>query len=55
MTHAEKLQQIFAAALKDTSEYDHPLTRAFPSSPAAKPVAVSQPAPEPELVQETPA
>ncbi len=48
MTHAEKLQQIFEAALKDTSEITKPLTRVFPASPGAMPVAASQPAPETE-------
>jgi hypothetical protein len=59
MTHTEKLQQIFAAALKDHSEFDKPFTRAFPASLVAKPVAVSQPAaepaPSPEPVVEVPA
>ena len=57
MTHTEKLQQIFAAALKDNSEFDKAPTRAFPTSPSAQPVAVSQPAPaaEPEPVIEVPA
>lgn len=59
MTHTEKLQQIFEAALKDNSEFTKPLTRAFPTSPSAQPVAVSQPAPapepEPEPVIEVPA
>lgn len=48
MTHTEKLQQIFEAALKDNSEFNKPLTRTFPATLGAKPVAVSQPAPEPE-------
>lgn len=55
MTHAEKLQKIFEAALKDTSEFNQPLTRVFPSSLGAKPVTVRQPAPEPEPVMEVPA
>lgn len=57
MTHTQKLQQIYEAALKDNSEFTKPLTRAFPTSPSAQPVAVSQPAPapEPEPVIEVPA
>ena len=48
MTHQEKLQQIFAAALKDNSEFNKEPTRAFPTQPSAQPVAVSPPAPAPE-------
>ena len=59
MTHTEKLQQIFEAALKDNSEFNKPFIRAFPASLAAKPVAVGQPAaepaPSPEPVVEAPA
>lgn len=58
MTHTEKLQQIFNAALKDSSDFNKPFTRAFPTSLAAKPVAASQPtvepAPSPEPVVEVP-
>ncbi len=48
MTHTEKLQQIFDAALKDSSEFTKQPTRAFPTSASAQPVAVSPPAPAPE-------
>lgn len=54
MTHTEKLQQIFEAALKDNSEFNKPLTRAFPASLAAKPVAAKR-TPSPEPVVEVPA
>lgn len=54
MTHTEKLQQIFEAALKDNSEFNKPLTRAFPASLAAKPVAAEH-TPPPEPVVEAPA
>ncbi|MES2921516.1 MAG: hypothetical protein V4819_08220 [Verrucomicrobiota bacterium] len=47
MTHAEKLQQIFEAALKDSSDLNQPLKRAFPSSIGAAKVGVSQAVPEP--------
>ena len=52
MTHQEKLQQIFEAALKDDSQLDKEPTRAFPTQPSAQPVAVSPlvPAPEPEPI-----
>lgn len=57
MTHTEKLQQIFDAALKDNSEFTNPPAQAFSTSPSAQQVAVSQlaPAPEPEPVMEVPA
>lgn len=48
MTHAEKLQQLFEAALKDSSDLYKPPTRAFPTTLGATKVAVSQPAPGPE-------
>ena len=52
MTHAEKLQQIFDAALKDCSEPVKPLARAFPATLGTAAVTVSQPAPEPECMPE---
>ncbi len=57
MTHTEKLQQIFAAALKDNSEFNKVPTRAFPTPGSAKPMVASQPAPapEPEPIVESPA
>ena len=59
MTHAEKLQQIFNAALKDCSDLNKPLKRAFPVSLQAATAIVSQPVPEPvaapDLVIEAPA
>jgi len=57
MTDQEKLQRLFEAALKDTSELSKPPTRVFPASQAAAPMAVVQPQPEPVAppVVETPA
>jgi len=52
MTHAEKLQQIFEAALKDSSDLNKPLTRSFPSALGVKPVVVSEPVPESEATPE---
>ena len=56
MTHTEKLQQIFAAALKDNSEFDKAPTRAFPTPSGAQPMVASQPAPaqEPAPIVESP-
>ena len=48
MTHTQKLQEIFEAALKDNSKFTKEPTRAFPTQPSAQPVAVSPPAPAPE-------
>lgn len=48
MTHAEKLQLLFEAALKDSSEPLKPLTRSFPSTLSATTAAASPPAPEPK-------
>lgn len=57
MTHTEKLQQIFEAALKDNTEFTKLPTRAFPAAPSASPGVVSQPAAEqePESIVAAPA
>ncbi|MES2660029.1 MAG: hypothetical protein V4689_15515 [Verrucomicrobiota bacterium] len=50
MTDKEKLQQLFQAALQDSSQVDKTLTRAFPTVPAVVVPAI-QPVPAPEPVQ----
>ena len=48
MTDKEKLQQLFQAALQDTSHGTKPLARAFPTAPAVTlPAAAPAPAPSP--------
>ena len=48
MTHAEKLQQLFEAALKDSSDVYKRPTPAFPATLGATQVALNQPAAKPE-------
>ncbi len=50
MTDKEKLQQLFQAALQDSSHGTKPLARAFPSAPVAT-MPAAQPAPIAEPVQ----
>lgn len=48
MTHAEKLQQLFEAALKDPSDLRKSPTRSFPTTHDVLPLAVNQQARPPE-------
>jgi len=53
MTHSEKLQQIFEAALRDSSDFNKPPTRAFPASRKQESLAISLSVAEPEFETES--
>lgn len=55
MTHAEKLQQLFEAALKDSSDLQKPPTRAFPTPLSETRVTASPAAPAAAPAVEIPA